>query len=78
MAGARGLLLDSSQLWISGFSVNMGIATNNMAELGVVRQGLLLASDLGFKFIQLEIDSVTVLSWLTNKNSTYPDRKSVV
>ena len=40
----------------------MGLATNNMAELEAVRQGLLLALELGFKFIQLEIDSVIVLS----------------
>lgn len=61
MAGAS-LLQDSYGLWISRFSLNMGIATNNMAELGAVRQGLLLVWNLGFKFIQLEIDSVTVLS----------------
>ena len=60
MAGAGGLLRDSPSLWISGFSLNMGIATNNMAELEAVRQGLLLALALGFKIIQLEIDSVTV------------------
>ena len=60
MASAGGLLRDSSSLWISGFSLNMGIATNNMAELEAVRQGLLLALALGFKIIQLEIDSVTV------------------
>ena len=62
MAGAGGLLRDSSSLWISGFSLNMGIATNNMAELEAIRQGLLLALALGFKIIQLEIDSVIVLS----------------
>ena len=60
MAGAGGLLRDSSSLWILGFSLNMGIATNNMAKLEAVRQGLLLALALGFKIIQLEIDSVTV------------------
>lgn len=32
MAGARGLLRDSSGFWISGFSLKMGIATNNMAS----------------------------------------------
>ena len=31
MADVRGLLQDSSGLWISGFSLNMGIATKNMA-----------------------------------------------
>ena len=40
----------------------MGITTNNMAELGAVRQGLMLAWELGFKFIHLDIDSMTVLS----------------
>ena len=59
---AGGLLLDSSGLWISRFSLSMGITTNNMAELEAVRQGLMLAWDLGFKFIQLEMDSMIVLS----------------
>ena len=72
MAGAGGLLHDSSGIWISGFSLNMVIATNNVAELAAVRQGLLLAWELGFKFIQFEIDFVTVLSWLSNINYTYP------
>ncbi|KAK9986891.1 hypothetical protein SO802_031842 [Lithocarpus litseifolius] len=64
-AGVRGLLRDISSLWISGFSLSMGITTNNMAKLGVVCQGLMMAWDLGFKFIQLELDFVIVLSWLT-------------
>ena len=63
MAGVEGLLRDSSGLWISGFSLSMDITTNNMAELGVMRQGLMLAWELGFKFIHLENDSMTVLSW---------------
>ena len=72
MVGAGELLHDSSGFWILGFSPNMGIATNNIAKLVAVRQGLLLAWELGFKFVQLEIDSITILSWLTDTNSTYP------
>lgn len=72
MAGAEGLLQDSSGFWISGFSLKMGIVTNNMAKLEAVRQGLLLAWQLGFRFIQLELDSTVVLSWLTDKTSSYP------
>jgi len=34
MASAGGLLRDSA--WISGFSINMGITSNNIAELGAV------------------------------------------
>ena len=44
------------------FFLNMGIASNNIAKLGAVHQGLILAWNLGFRFIHLEIDSMTVLS----------------
>ena len=37
MADTGGILWNSSRLWVSGFSLNLGIASNNMAELGVVR-----------------------------------------
>ena len=50
----------------------MGITTNNMAQLGVVRQGLMLAWDLGFKFIQQKLDFVIVLSWLTASTYNFP------
>ena len=43
-----------------------------MAELGAICQGLQLTWDLGFKFIHLKIDSMIVLAWLTNENSTFP------
>ena len=43
-----------------------------MAELDVVRQGLEMAWNMGFKFIHLELDSKLVLSWLTNNNVNYP------
>ena len=71
LAGAGGILRDSSSGWLSSFSLNLGIATNNMAELAAVQQGLLLAWDLGFKFLQIELDSSIVLSWLTNRHALY-------
>ena len=68
MAGASGLLRNCSGSWVSGFSLNVGIASNNIAKLGANCQGLILAGDLDFKFIYLEIDSMTVLSYLTTTN----------
>ena len=38
LVGASGLLRNSSGDWISGFSLHMGITSNNIAELGVVCQ----------------------------------------
>ena len=68
LAGAGGLLQNGLRSWVLGFSLNMDIALNNIAELETVRWGLILACNLGFKFIHLEIDSMTVLSWLTTNN----------
>ena len=43
-----------------------------MIELAAVRQGLAMAWNMGFKFLQLELDSKVVLTRLTNNNMNYP------
>ena len=45
-----------------------------MSELAAVRQGLVMAWQLGFKIIQLELDSNVVLTWLTNTTVSYPTK----
>ena len=45
-----------------------------MIELVAVQQGLALAWDMGFKFIQFELDSSVVLTWLIEHNATYPSK----
>ena len=72
LARARGVLRDHQGWWIAGFSAQVGLATNNMAELTAVRQGLAIAWNTGMKLLQLELDSKVVLTWLTNKNVNYP------
>ena len=72
LAGAECLLRNSSGEWISGFSLHLGLTSNNMAELAVVRQDLILAWDMGFKFIHLELDSMTVFTWLNATTDSYP------
>ena len=49
----------------------MGLATNNMAEFTAVRQGLEMAWIMGSKYLQLELDSKVVLTWLTNTCVNY-------
>ena len=66
LAGTGELLCNSLGAWISAFSLHMGIISKNIAELEAIFQGLILAWNLGFKFIHLEIDFMIVLSWLTN------------
>ena len=73
LASVGGLLHNSSSAWISSFSLNMDITSNNIAKLGAVRQGLILVWDLGFKLIHLEINSMIILSWLTTNNDISPN-----
>ena len=73
VAGAGGLLCNSAGAWVSGFSLNMGIASNNISQLGAVCQGLILAWDLDFKFIYIKIDSMTVLSQVTTNDNISPE-----
>ena len=42
--------------------MHVGLATNNMAELVVVRQGLAMVWNMGVKLLQLELDSKVVLN----------------
>ena len=72
IAGVGGILRDHLGQWISGFSLYVGLAMNNMAELVAVRQGLAMAWNMSFKYIQLELDSKVVQTWLTNPNTSYP------
>ena len=72
LAGARGVLRNHQAQWITRFSAWVGLATNNMAELAAVRQGLTIAWNIGVKFLQLELDLKVVLIWLINKNMNYP------
>ena len=72
LAGAGGVLRDHRGQWITGFSLCGGFASNNMAELAVVRQGLEIAWNKGYRLLHLELDSKVVLFWLTNQNMNYP------
>ena len=72
IVGAGRILWDNLGGWISGFSLNLGLASNNMVELAAIWHGLEMAWNMGFKFKRLELDSSVALSWLTNKNTSYP------
>ena len=53
--------------WCKQFKLNF--VTNNAAEIWAVRQGLLIAWALGYKFINLQIDSENVICWLTSNGT---------
>ena len=72
------MLRDHWGRWISGFSLHVGLATNNMAKLTTVRQGLEMAWNMGSKYLQLKLDSKVVLTWLTNTCVNYPTNMTLL
>ena len=68
-ARAGGVIRDHNGKWLKGFSINLSITSNNIAQLWVVRYGLLMAWELGFRFIYLETDSTLVIQLLTSQIS---------
>ena len=51
------------------FPINLGITSNNVAELWVVRHGLHMAWELGFRFICLETDYTLVIHLPTSQSN---------
>ena len=52
--------------------MHIGFFTNNVAELLAIRQGLLIAWELSYKFINLQIDYEIVICWLISNGTIAP------
>ena len=67
-AGAGGLIRNCSGGWVKGFSRSVGFATSTIAEFWALRDGLILASQLGIQDIEVELDAKIVVD-LVQSNS---------
>lgn len=70
-ATAGGALRNASNRWLGGFSMQLGACTSYRAELWVVYKGLLLAWELGFKRIIIQVDSLLLVRVITSSNHTH-------
>mgnify|MGYP004714796959 CR=1 FL=1 len=71
-AGAGGLSRDHLGHCIAGFSRNLGHATNVLAELWGIRDGLSLASSLNLQNVELELDATTALQLIESADMISP------
>lgn len=53
-AGGGGLIRDSQGSWVKGYMRNIGVATSVKAEFWALRDGLLLASQMGIAQLVVE------------------------
>nr|XP_010317983.1 uncharacterized protein LOC104646365 [Solanum lycopersicum] len=56
---------------IYAFTIPLGIATNNQAEIQAISYGLDWCIQHGYRKIHLEVDSELVIHWLSNQTN-YP------
>ena len=75
-AGGGGLIRDSHGRWVKGYMRYIGIATSIIAEFQVLRDGLILDTQLGITHLAVELDAKVIVDLaLSNKspnNSYFP------
>jgi len=69
-ADGGGLIRDSEERWIKGYSRFIGHTTSVVAELWALRYGLNLAIQLGIGCLEMELDAKVIVEMLKNTNST--------
>ena len=68
-AEGGGLIRDCHGNWVKGYMRNIGVATNITAEFWALRDGLILASQLGITQLLVELDAKVVDLVLSRKSS---------
>jgi ribonuclease HI len=69
-AGCGGVMRNSSGVWIGGFAKHVGVCSAFTAELWGVLEGLKYAWDRGFKFVELDVDSVALVQAIKSGATT--------
>uniref|UniRef100_A0A2N9FE83 CCHC-type domain-containing protein n=1 Tax=Fagus sylvatica TaxID=28930 RepID=A0A2N9FE83_FAGSY len=67
IAGGGGLIRDSNGDWVGGFARAIGVTTSVQAELRALKDGLMLAIDLGIPYLAIEMDSLVAVEFVNSK-----------
>jgi ribonuclease HI len=67
IAGGGGLIRDSNGGWVGGFARAIGVTTSVQAELRALKDGLMLAIDLGIPYLAIEMDSLVAVEFVNSK-----------
>ena len=75
VAGAGGIIRNCSGGWVKGFSRSVGFATSITVEFWALRDGLILATQLGIQDIEVELDAKIVVDLV--QSNTVVDNSSL-
>ena len=65
-AGGGGVIRDHEGQWLKGFARPLGGSNSCMAELWALRDGLLLAKEMGLSNLIIEMDALSVVLLMNN------------
>ena len=68
-AGGCGLIRDHDGKWVKGFMRNIGQATSVAVEFWALRDGLMLAAQLGINHLHVELDAQVVVNLVLSKKA---------
>ena len=68
-AGGGGLIRNHDGKWVKGFMRNIGQATSVAAEFWALRDGLMLAAQLGITHLHVELDAQVVVNLVLSKKT---------
>ena len=68
-AGGGGLIHDHDGKWVKGYMRNIGQATSVAAEFWALRDGLMLAAQLGINHLHVELDAQVVVNLVLSKKA---------
>ena len=68
--GGGGLIRDHHGSWVKGYMRNIGFASNIIAEFWALKDGLMLASQLGITQLLVELDAKVVVDLMLSSKSS--------
>ena len=66
-AGGGGLIRDHDGAWLKGFARGLGFTSSALAELWALRDGLLLAKEMGIQQLIIELDALSIVILMNNE-----------
>ena len=65
-AGGGGVIRDHDEQWLKGYARPLGCSNSCMVELWALRDGLLLAKEMGLNNLIIEMDALSVALLMNN------------
>lgn len=78
MAGIGGVIRNHKGEFVAAFAKNIGIATNNKAELWALKQGLKIVIELEISNVIIETDSSFLFSCIRSSGTSHSSHKTLV